>query len=302
METRYESAWSSHVTGMTDLPRPAVPTGLAVDADATDHDSIGWEWDAVTGVDSYEAQFSTSQPFVDTDQIFNTDTTSHVVHKLDPETNGYLRVRSVVGTGSDSRRSEWSATSTGITGAAPEPDPLDAPENFESSDPENNSIVLTWDAVDDADHYEVEQREGGASSWDDASCGSADGDNEVDDTECIASGLDEGTDYDFRVRAVPADNDSAHLNSGWSDIVESRTSGTAQTPTTPTSGGMGSLDLRWQSDAGSITWIWDRVAGETYDYVIVDSDFDDSANPCEDQWDNRRTWSRRVSPHPLGSQ
>ena len=47
METRYESAWSSHVTGMTDLPRPAVPTGLTVDADATDHDSIGWEWVAV---------------------------------------------------------------------------------------------------------------------------------------------------------------------------------------------------------------------------------------------------------------
>ena len=30
--------------------------------------------------------------------------------------------------------------------------------NFESSDPENNSIVLTWDEVDNADTYEVEQR------------------------------------------------------------------------------------------------------------------------------------------------
>ena len=71
-----------------------------MDADATDHDSIGWEWVAVAGVDGYEAQFSTSQPFVDTDlpsPTFPTNPTSHVVHNLAAETNGYLQVRSVIG-------------------------------------------------------------------------------------------------------------------------------------------------------------------------------------------------------------
>ena len=157
METRYESGWSSHVTGMTDLPRPAVPTGLTVDADATDHDSIGWEWVAVAGVDGYETQFSTSQPFVDTDLPSPTNTTSRVFHNLEAETNGYLRVRSVIGTGSDARRSEWSATSTGTTGAAPEPDPLDAPSGVRGSDAQRDSITVSWDGVDNAETYEVQQ-------------------------------------------------------------------------------------------------------------------------------------------------
>ena len=276
METRYESAWSSHVTGMTDLPRPAVPTGLTVDADATDHDSIGWEWVAVAGVDGYEAQFSTSQPFVDTDQLFIVNGTSHRVDNLAAETDGYLQVRSVVGTGSDARRSEWSATSTGTTGAAPEPDPLAAPGNFESSDPENNSIVLTWDAVDDADTYEVEQREDGASSWDDASCGGDD--NEVDDTECIAGGLDEGTDYEFRVRAIPASDDTANTTGAWAE-TEGTTEGAAQVVSP---GGTGDLSVSWTSTATTITWKWEPMSGAKYQWDILDGPYDDAAKPCAD--------------------
>ena len=61
--------------------------------------------------------------------------------------------------------------------------------------------------MDDADHYEVQQRADGAGSWSDASCGG--GDNEVDDAECEATGLERGTDYDFRVRAIPASSDAS---------------------------------------------------------------------------------------------
>ena len=262
METRYESDWSSHVTGMTDLPRPAAPTGLAVDADATDHDSIGWKWDAVAGVDGYEAQFSSSQPFVDTDQIFNRGTTSHEVHNLDAETNGYLRVRSVIGTGSDARRSDWSATSTGRTGTAPEPDldPLDAPDNVGTSDPQDNSITVTWDEVDDAEEYEVEQREDGG-GWVDANCGSATGSNVVTDTSCVASGLDEDTEYDFRVKAFPDSSDSTKTESGWSDTASGETTGEAPPP--PITVEDDELGLQWSSteDGGThmITWDWDPV-------------------------------------------
>ena len=274
MEERFQSGWSSHVTGMTDLPRPAAPTGLAVDADATDHDSIGWEWDAVAGVDGYEAQFSSSQPFVDTDQIFNTDTTSHVVHNLAAEANGYLRVRSVIGTGSDRRLSDWSATSTGTTGTAPAPDPLAAPENFESTAQTNDSITLGWDQVAGAETYEVEFREAGASSWDDADCG--DGSNEVDGTTCVVSGLDEGTDYEFRVRAIPED-DTAHADGEWAE-AEGTTEG-AQTTITP--GGMGDLNLTWKATGTTITWTWEPAAGATYEWEVLTS-YSDATNPCAD--------------------
>ena len=280
METRYESGWSSHVTGMTDLPRPAAPSGLAVDADTTDHDSIGWEWDAVAGVDGYEAQFSTSQPFVDTDQIFNTDTTSHVVHNLDAETNGYLRVRSVIGTGSDARRSDWSATSTGRTGTAPEPDPLAAPGNFVSTAQGDDSISLAWDSVDGADYYEVEQRaEDG--DWVDASCDG--GDNEVEETVCEATGLDEVTEYDFRVSAVPSSADTQLRASGWATLNNVETTGTRPTPPpTTVPGSEGNLNIFWESDADSITWRWDQVADRTWKYQVhyMEQLYDSKANPC----------------------
>ena len=281
METRYESGWSSHVTGMTDLPRPAVPTGLAVDADATDHDSIGWEWVAVPGVDDYETQFSTSQPFVHTNLPSSTNTTtSSVFHNLKAETNGYLRVRSVIGTGSDARRSDWSATSTGTTGAAPEPDPLAAPGNFVSTAQGDDSISLAWDSVDGADYYEVEQRaEDGV--WVDASCGG--GDNEVEETVCEATGLDEVTEYDFRVSAVRSSADTQLRASGWATLNNVETTGTRPTPPpTTVPGSEGNLNIFWESDAGSITWRWDQVADRTWKYQVhyIEQPYDSKANPC----------------------
>ena len=289
METRYESGWSSHVTGMTDLPRPAVPTGLAVDADATDHDSIGWEWVAVPGVDDYETQFSTSQPFVDTNLPSSTNTTtSSVFHNLKAETNGYLRVRSVVGTGSDARRSDWSATSTGTTGAAPEPDPLAAPGNFVSTAQGDDSISLAWDSVDGADYYEVEQRaEDGV--WVDASCGG--GDNEVEETVCEATGLDEVTAYDFRVSAVPSSADTQLRASGWATLNNVETTGTRPTPPpTTVPGSEGDLNMIWESEARSITWRWDQVANRDWKYKIyyVEQSYNQQANPCPVP--NAATW------------
>ena len=273
MDTRYESGWSSHVTGMTDLPRPAAPTGLAMDADATDHDSIGWEWVAVPGVDGYEAQFSSSQPFVDTDQIFNTDTTSHVVHKLQPEANGYLRVLSVIGTGSDARRSEWSATSTGRTTAAPAPTALPAPSGVRGSDVQRDSVTVTWDGVGNAETYEVQQSASDG-EFTGASCDG--GGSEVNDRRCIATGLIAGTAYRFRVRASAADRPT----SDWSTPSDSvLTPGRA--PTDPIPGGMGDLNVRWESSVNSITWIWDRSATGRYDYVVhTATAYDGSEDPC----------------------
>ena len=99
---------------------------------------------------------------------------------------------------------------SGSTAAPPPATALDAPGNVRSTDQSDDSITLEWDEVDDAATYEVEQREPGG-DWDDASCGAADADNVVSDEECVASGLDSGTDYDFRVRGVPADDDTANL-------------------------------------------------------------------------------------------
>ena len=68
---------------------------------------------------------------------------------------------------------------------------------------EDNSItVLTWDSVDDADFYEVEQREDGETDWVDGRIvDPTSGSNVVEDTECVAERAgDEDTEYDFRVQ------------------------------------------------------------------------------------------------------
>ena len=164
---------------------------------------------------------------------------------MSPKTDGYLRVRAYVGTVTDRVFGEWSEADKGTTDEPPPAVALDFPDNFESSDPEEDSIVLTWDEVDDADYYEVEQSDDGGSSWDDADCGDG-GSNEVDGTTCIASGLDAGTDYEFRVRGIPADDDDAHTTGAWAE-TDGTTEGTP--PTTPgtTPGGMGMGNVRWHN-------------------------------------------------------
>ena len=197
--TRYYSAWSSAVSGETDPLRPAVPTGLAVDPDATDHDSIGWTWDAVDGATSYEAQFSLTGIFTGDEQIFRAVRTSHRIDRLDAETAGSLRVRAVMGTGASATRSDWSEVSTGTTTAAAGARSVGHPGELRGHGrgPEHRlpGLGRAWRTPMSTRSSSV--IDGG--TWGAATCDG--GDNTVDDTSCEASGLQSGTDYEFRVRA-----------------------------------------------------------------------------------------------------
>ena len=247
--------------------------------------SITWEWNAVEGATGYQSQFSGTSTFPtgSTGREFSTNTT-RTVSNLDAESDGYLRVRAYTGTQAEPVFGMWTEGEMGTTAEPPPAAPLSAPEGLERDARSDTSITLTWDSVRNAGSYEVEQREPG-DDWGDANCG-ADG-NVVEDEECEASGLAAGTDYDFRVRAVPSDTDR-YETSAWSDTLEERTSGTApRPPTPPTSGGMGALNVRWEStDTATevaVTWIWDRIPDATYDIdaAVVTDGYNDSTNPCE---------------------
>jgi len=275
------SDWSTHVTGMTTaVPLPPAPANLRVASRGSDY--IEWAWDTVEGVDGYQSQFSTSSDFSDSDTQFHQgmNMTSRRVSNPDAESDGYLRLRTYTGTPADHTVRMRTEALKGPTHQPPPAAPLAAPTGLDATDTDDDSITLAWDSVRNADTYEVEQREPG-DDWGDASCGG--GDNVVDDEECVASGLSEGTDYDFRVRAVPADDDTAYLTSEWSDIAETRTSGTAPVqPTEPTTGGMGDLNVEWESTADSITFLWDRVSGAEYETAVLVT-YSDDAEPCEGQ-------------------
>ena len=119
-----------------------------------------------------------------------------------------------------------------------------------------------------------------ATSYSDASC---DGEgNDVEDTTCTATGLDEGTDYDFRVRGIPADDDTANANGAWAS-TSGTTTGRAQTAVTP--GGMGDLNVRWHNGGDNnadIVFVWDRTGDGVYETSLLTIPSDDihDDNPC----------------------
>ncbi|MCY4562883.1 MAG: fibronectin type III domain-containing protein [Gammaproteobacteria bacterium] len=140
---------------------------------------------------------------------------------------------------------------------APTVTDLDVPANFTSTARTETSITLGWSAVTDAVGYEVDQRLGTETSWDEdgPSCGSA---GVVPDTTCVATGLSPGLEYDFRVKALAGGDDTTTQDSDWSQTYSRATSGTAPPPTFETTS---DLNIRWKSNATSITWTWDPVEG-----------------------------------------
>ncbi|MYA45409.1 MAG: fibronectin type III domain-containing protein [Acidobacteria bacterium] len=254
---------------------PATPENLRVTASTST--SITWSWNTVDGALGYQGQFSPDATFEATDPTFIivAPATSHTVSNLSGNMTGHFRVRSGTGTSlTDLTYSDWSDGVMGSTAAPPPATALAAPANVETSDPEDDSIVITWDEVDDAESYEVQQSDDGGDTWGDASCGEG-GDNEVDGTTCIATGLEEGTDYEFRVRGVPASDDTANALGEWGE-----TSGTTTgLQEVTTSGGMGDLNVTWTADADSITFSWAPMAGSEYEWAPATGDIE-AANPC----------------------
>ena len=282
-EERITSEWSTHVTGMTAAAEPELPPAPAnVRVKDRGSDFIEWEWDAVTGADGYQSQFSKNSSFPDTggeSTHAGMSSTTRRVSRLDPEEDGYLRVRSYVGTIAEPMFGEWSEGSMATTKEPPPAVALDAPDDLRSTGRDENSISLAWDEVGDADSYEVEERADGG-SWGAASCGG--GGNVVEDTECVASGLDSGTEYDFRVRALPAASDTAHEESAWTQTAAGITTAGATDPG-PTGGG-GDLEITWSSEASdSLVFTWTRMGSARYETVALTADDMSSLDPCEDK-------------------
>ena len=286
-EERVTSDWSTHVTGMTAEPEPEVPAAPAAPANLRlkerGSNFIEWEWDEVSGADGYDSQFSTDgTSFGGQAAHAGVGSTSRKVSNLAAETAGHLRVRSYTGsgTGADTVRGDWSASDRQTTDEPAAAVALDAPDGFEATESNDDSILLEWDSVADADFYEVEQRaEDG--SWVDASCGGGDG--EVDETSCEATGLAEVTEYDFRVRAFPSSSDTQNRESDWTTLNNVSTTGTRPPPPpTTVSGGEDSLNIIWESTDTMITWRWDQVADRSrmYEFHYSEEGYNTDANPC----------------------
>ena len=127
----------------------AVPGGLALTASGPDFLEFGWE--AVEGATGYEIQLS---PAADDFSSVVTATVTTTMHRfpIAAETTRHARVRALEG----DRQSEWSATVSGTSAAAPVPPvTLTAPMPA-VSDSGPDFIEWSWEPVADALGYRVQ--------------------------------------------------------------------------------------------------------------------------------------------------
>ena len=128
LEAPILSAWTTHVTGTTDMPpppppppmAPATPTGLMAEGD---EGSITWMWDAVEGADGYAIQVSMDEMFDDMDETTYTMETMHTVSDLGYGETRFARVASTSGEGEAMLKSMYTTHVTGMSMAEPPPPP-----------------------------------------------------------------------------------------------------------------------------------------------------------------------------------
>ncbi len=267
---RVTSGWSTHVTGMTTAAtpaRPPAPTNVRVTGETAT--TITWSWNAVDGAAGYQVQHSDSATIADDAPTAFASTTTYTVSNLESRTDRHLRVRAYSGTISEPVYGGWSATVEGTTDRAPAPvtTALSAPTGLSTGSLTSSSITVRWNDVDDVDEYEVQQQPADG-FWTGASCGG--GDARVTDEACVASDLERGTRYSFRVRAHPDPDDETRTVSVWSSTTAAETSGPA--PREPVTGGSDDLTITWESDDTSITWFWDKASDTriTHIYALLD--------------------------------
>ena len=193
-----ESAWTVTVTGLT---VPAIPSNLTVTRRT--HNSVSVDWDDVTGATKYNVNHSrvtttkstTGQTSVP--KFFETSSAA-TVRGLSPSTTYEIRVSSYNDSGVST------AATVQVTTRLPMPTGLSV------SDPTYDGVSLDWDDVTRATGYEYRHRESGTQTWDTPTA--------VTDSEASVTGLNDGTQYDFSVRAT-----NASTNSLWASSVQETT-------------------------------------------------------------------------------
>ena len=253
---RVEGPWAVPARGESaQLPLTA-PTGLEVSGRGADY--LVWAWNAVEGATTYDAQISLDDDDFSppSDTFLGLTARTQRVSNLSGNRRVYLRVRSARGT----QRSDWSDSVDGRTEPPPVV-PIATPTGLATSNPQRTSVSLDWNVVDDAEYYEVQQRAAGG-SWGAATCRDTD-DDEPTDSDCVATGLAAGTEYSFRVRAVPPEDETLQSASEWSASVTARTTGRQSV-----GGGAGALNISWRSNT-TITWRWDQAGDADFETKML---------------------------------
>ena len=215
---------------------PATPTNLV--ASNITYNSFTISWDAVTDATDYNLDVTAADG---TWSTINLSTTSYEYTELDAETTYQFQVRANNGVGSSDYSSIESAT-TLVAPTAPE-----APTNVIASNITYNSFTISWDAVTDADDYDLDIRESGG-TWSSINTSLT----TYDYTSALAS-----TSYEFRVRS------NNEIGSGDYSVIGSLTTEPIPVPEVPT--GLTASNIT----SNSFSLSWDSMEfADSYDLQI----------------------------------
>ena len=243
----YQSAWTTEqpVTPMLPEPRPTATALSAVEIEVT--------WPAVAAATGYELEWRLGSG--DWTAVAGLRTEARYAHKkgLRPDTEYSYHVRAVRESGGETARSGWSyPPETARTEALP------VPENLLAMESSATSVRLSWDAVPEAEGYDVERMRAGQTSPDLVPV--RDGGTTHEDTNLLAE-----VEYHYRVRSVVVRSGVDYL-SAWSDppvpvtpmladpelTVRARSSVTVELSWTAVAAATG-YELEWSSDGEAWT-------------------------------------------------
>ena len=194
---------------------PVSPTGLHVAE--TGGDFIEWRWNAVTGAEGYEVQFSEDGRFTSEDP--SQDVGAELTYRrseLDYDTRGYLRVRAYAGSGADRLSSAWTEAAAGLTSPAPPPPTPATPEGLAANAGED-FVEWIWRAVEGVSGYRVQYSANDAFTRTDPIT-----DLTAEDLSYRLEDLEPGTSHYLRVRSF-IEEDGTRYESDWSAHVTGMT-------------------------------------------------------------------------------
>jgi subtilisin family serine protease len=241
---------------LTDDALPSVPSGLT--ANNVTQTSFTVQWNTVSGATSYDVQIREQGGNWST---FNTSNTSYDYSNGTADTTYEFRVRA----NSDAGSSSYSSIGNVTTDTAPTAP--DTPGNLAISNLTYNSMDISWDAVADADDYDLQHREQGG-NWTTV--------NQTG-TSFNHTGLLAETTYEFRVRANNDVGSSSYSGVSSATTLEAPTAPAIPTNLTASNVSYNSMTISWDAvtDADDYdldvrpqggSWTTVKQTGTSYNY------------------------------------
>ena len=247
---------------LTDDNLPSVPSGLAATNVTQTSFTIGWN--AVSGAVSYDIQIREQ---AGTWQTINTSEVNYDYTGATAETTYEFQVRA----NNDAGSSSYSVIASTTTETAPTAP--DTPENLVASNITYNSFAISWDAITDADDYDLNVRPTGG-TWTVVNLSS---------TTYNYTGLDAETTYEFQVRANNNIGSSAYSNTATATTIEAPSAPSTPTNLVASNITYNSFTISWDAitDADDYdlnvrpaggTWTVVNLSSTTYNYTGLDAE------------------------------